>query len=144
MSDRPVPKSWNIHDLAAALKRSVGMSDDRGRIAAVQLLCSHESWLWRGDFRRHIRIDEDGRAWPNWPSLAGWVDEAIASSGESAVLRLACHLTGYAAPLAMSDSALRDWTLHSILAPLGSTTTALAVEAIRYAALGPADVVARG
>ncbi len=129
----------SVPDLAKRLRAGVRASGgDWDRIAAVELLIQHESWLYRADFRRFIKVDRrTGTAWLDLLEAAGWVDDARASSSEGAILRLACLLVG-ATP---KDPALRaepQWTLRSILRPLDRTNAALAAEAVRYAVLGPA------
>jgi hypothetical protein len=128
----------SVPDLITALRAGARVNGDWDRVAAVELVIQHESWLYRADFRRFVEIDRrTGTAWLKLNKLADWVDEARASSSEAAILRLACLLVGATPhdPVALTEP---RWSLHSILRPLGQVNAALAVEAVRYAALGPA------
>jgi hypothetical protein len=127
----------SVPDLAQALREGACTNGDWDRVAAVQLVIDHESWLYRADFRRFVKMDgRTGSAWLDLRGLADWVDSARASSSETAILRLTCLLVGATPddPLVLTEP---QWSLKSILRPLGQTNAALAVEAIRYAALGP-------
>jgi hypothetical protein len=127
----PVPQ------LVTALRKGARANGDWDRVAAVELLIEHESWLHRADFRRFVEMDSDGLAWLDFRGLAGWADDARASSSESAILRLACSLAG-AAPHGSPKSVGDPWSLRMILRPLDRVNSARVVEAVRYAALGPA------
>jgi hypothetical protein len=127
----------SVPDLATALRAGARANGDWDRVAAVELVIQHESWLYRADFRRFVEMDRrTGEAWLDLRKLADWVDSSRASSSEAAILRLACLLVDATPddPVALSE---RRWSLHSILRPLGRVNAALAVEAVRYAALGP-------
>jgi hypothetical protein len=126
-----------VPDLAKALRAGARAHGDWDRIAAVELVIQHESWLHRADFRRFVELDRRaGSAWLDLRKLVGWVDEARASSSETAILRLACLLVGATPddPVALGEP---QWVLKYILRPLGSVNAALAAEAVRYAACGP-------
>ena len=128
----------SVPDLIAALRAGARANGDWDRVAAVELVIQHESWLYRADFRRFVEMDRRaGTAWLKLNELADWVDEARASTSEAAILRLACLLVGATPddPVALSEP---QWSLRSILRPLGQVNAALAAEAVRYSALGPA------
>jgi hypothetical protein len=131
----------SVPDLTTALRAGAHANGDWDRVAAVELVIQHESWLYRADFRRFVEMDRrTGTAWlelNELNELADWVDEARASTSEAAILRLACLLVGATPddPVALTGP---QWSLRSILRPLGQVNAALAVEAVRYSALGPA------
>lgn len=128
----------SVPDLIKALRAGARSNGDWNRVAAVELVIQHESWLYRANFRRFIELDRrNGTAWLDLMKLADWVDSAKASSSETAILRLACLLVGATPddPVALTEP---QWSLRSILRPLGRMNAAIAVEAVRYAALGPA------
>jgi hypothetical protein len=119
------------------LRAGARANGDWDRVAAVELVIRHERWLHRADFRCFIEIDRRiGTAWLDLAELADWVDSSRASSSETAILRLACQLVGATPndPVALSEPC---WSLHFILRPLDQVNAARAVEAVRYAALGP-------
>ena len=128
----------SVPDLTKALRAGARAHGDWDRIAAVELVIQHESWLYRADFRRFVELDRsNGTAWLDLRKLADWVDDARASSSETAILRLACLLVGATPddPVTLTEP---QWSLKYILRPLGNVNSAIAVEAVRYAALGPA------
>ena len=75
-------------------------------------------------------------AWVDWQGVAGDVDRSPASTGETALLRLACHLTGHLPPTRGRRVEV-DWTLAEILVPFDATTALLATRAVAIAAIGP-------
>ena len=132
-----------VEQLAVVLRRRAAKHGDWDRIAAVQLIVEHESWLHRRDFRRFVELEADGSgAWLDLAGAARWVDTARASTSEGAILRLACALVG-AGPAEPEDLRLGPWSVRAMLRPLGHANGALAAEAVRYAVLGPAKGGAR-
>lgn len=141
MSTRTAPQfTWPVGYLARVLIKGAARHGDWDRIAAVQLVVAHETWLHRTDFRRYVTPDGEGYAWLDLAALAGQIDDSgltRAASSETAILRLACSLVGNV-PHDVDPLIARRWTLEAILRPLDTMNAALAVEAVRYAALGPA------
>jgi hypothetical protein len=132
-----------VEELAVALRRRAAKHGDWDRIAAVELIVAHESWLHRRDFRRYVQWETDGSgAWLDLAGLARRVDPARASTSEAAILRLACALVG-AGPEEPVELPLGPWSVQAMLRPLGHANAALAAEAVRYAVLGPANGGAR-
>lgn len=74
-------------------------------------------------------VDEDG--WIEFDRLARHVDDSAWSSGEKALIRLACSLAGHG-----PDQPTDDWLLGNMLDPLDTTNSHHALDAIGYAALG--------
>ena len=74
-------------------------------------------------------------AWLDWTTIAGVCDSSPASTGEVALLRLACHLAGH-----LPDDVHLDWSLDSILTSLDAPNRLLASRAVAMAALGQAIV----
>jgi hypothetical protein len=114
---------------------------DWSRVAAVRLVVEHETWLSRTDFRRFVEPGtRAGHAWLDLAALSRQIDDSTitrAASSETAILRLACHLVGQV-PREVEPLIANRWTLQTILFALSGTNAALAAEAFRYAALGPA------
>ncbi len=134
------PAEWPVEHLARALSAAAALQGDRARIAAVRLLVAHERWLHRGDFRRLVDPCPRPYAHIKWADLAAAVDDSDltrAASSETAILRLACTLVGHV-PVDVDPLIAKRWTLHEILRPLDDMNRDLAVDAVRYAALGPA------
>jgi hypothetical protein len=116
-------------ELAAVIRGFVtGRGHDWNTQAAARLAADAQIVLWK------IRpfVDEDG--WIDWAGLAGHVEVSGWSSGEKAMIRLACSLAGYAPDGGLPGA----WLLASMLGPLDQENSRIAVEAVRYAALGPA------
>jgi hypothetical protein len=138
---RVAAASLPVEGLVAALAE--GMREhDRDRQAAVRLLIEHEYWLRRKAFLANVRVERSrgGRlsAWVDFDGVAQVVDQLRASSSETAMLRLACHLAG-TFPGDLGPEPRWRWSMRAILTPLGHANARLAVEAIRYAAAVPAD-----
>jgi len=108
---------------------------DWGRESAVRLLVAHGSWTVRADFGRVLVPEGPGVCRVAWDRAVALAGSAPASSSELAVLRLACHLAG-AVPQDPGEEA-GAWSLRRILSPLGWANSALALEAVRFAAVGP-------
>lgn len=110
-----------------------------GEEAALQLLIAQGTWLRREEFRAHVTAHpiDDGSlaAWVDWCALAYEPDRSPASSGELAILRLACHLAGQ-----IPEDASNLWALAAILMPLDATNALLASRAVAMAAIGPSNV----
>jgi hypothetical protein len=126
------------HDLVIALKQALP-GQDWGQRGATHLLIDHGYWLRTNTLLRHVELEPDRSgqvlAWIDFEHLAEHADRNPASSSEQAILRLACHLAG-ALPQHLDDSAQWRWSLRSILAPLDSGNTRLALTAITIAATG--------
>jgi hypothetical protein len=140
ITDAAPQLTWTRDYLANALITGAARHGDWDRIAAVRLVVEHETWLHRTDFRRFIEPDREGYAWLDLAALAEQIDDSTltrAASSETAILRLACHLVGNV-PHDVDPLIAERWSLEAILRPLGEANRALAVEAVRYAALGPA------
>jgi hypothetical protein len=142
MSTHTAPQyTWTVHHLAQALINGAQRHGDWGRVAAVQLVVKHETWLPRTDFRRFVvPAKQEGYAWLDLAALAGQIDDSSitrSASSETAILRLACHLVGQV-PTEVEPLIANRWTLQTILSALHGTNAALAVEAVWYAAFGPA------
>lgn len=130
---------WTLEHLSRILIAAATRQGDWDRIAAVKLVVAHERWLHRTDFRRFIEPDGEGYAWLDLVALAEQIDDSSltrAASSETAILRLACSLVGNV-PHDVDPLIAERWSLEAILRPLGEANRALAVEAVRYAALGP-------
>jgi hypothetical protein len=110
-----------------------------GEEAALQLLIAQGTWLRRDEFHRHTNTEEiaDGSliAWVDWADVATEPDRSPASSGELAILRLACHLAGQ-----VPEDCDNRWSLADILMPLDATNAVLASRAVAMASIGP-DIV---
>jgi hypothetical protein len=109
-----------------------------GEVAAVHLLTANRTWLRRSEVRNHADLhDRDGAvtAWLDWTTIASACDSSPASTGEVALLRLACHLAGH-----LPDDVHLDWSLDSILTSLDAPNRLLASRAVAMAALGQAIV----
>ncbi|WP_285623857.1 hypothetical protein [Kineosporia sp. NBRC 101677] len=105
-----------------------------GETAAVHLLIAHRLWLRRSEVRDKAEVHkENGQvtAWFDWESITNGCDNSPASTGEVALLRLACHLTGH-----LPNSVHADWALDTILTSLDAPTRMLATRAVAMAALG--------
>lgn len=87
--------------------------------AAVRLIMSQRSWLYRWGFRQVVEVDydTDGQlcAWVDWSKIE---TTAPASSGEIRILEIAGSLAGIASPRPLSDllSNLDDNNLARVLA----------------------------
>lgn len=90
--------------------------------AAVELVINTGAWLRRGDFLRNCVTAVDDAphnrghasiATINWHAAARYAEQAPASRGEMAMLRLACSLAG------VPTGSLRDLTL--VLDPISTT-----------------------
>jgi hypothetical protein len=110
-----------------------------GEEAAIHLLITQGTWLRRDEFRAHVTAHPIGggslAAWVDWTTLADQPDASPASSGELAILRLACHLAGQ-----LPEDADNRWSLADILLSLDATSALLASRAVAMAALGPQAV----
>jgi hypothetical protein len=82
---------------------------------------------------RKLRPFVDADGWVDWATLAEHVEVSGWSSGEKAMVRLACSLAGYAPPGGPSGA----WLLGPMLASLDETNSRLVVQAVRCAAMGP-------
>jgi hypothetical protein len=130
--------TWPVDYLARVLLAGAARHGDWDRIAAVRLVVEHETWLHRSDFRAFVESDGEGYAWLDLAGLAEQIDDSgltRAASSETAILRLACSLTGNV-PHDVDPLIADRWTLEAILRPLDRATRALAVEAVQYAAFG--------
>jgi hypothetical protein len=78
-------------------------------------------------------VESDG--WIDFAALVQHVETSGWSSGEKAMIRLACSLAGSARGGGLGGG----WLLAAMLAPLDEDNARIAVEAVRYAALGPED-----
>ena len=112
---------------------------DWGKEAAVHLLIAEGSWLRRTPFHRQVQTGYDSSsrliAWVDWAALAAVPERSPASSGELALLRLACHLAG-----AVPDTCDNRWCLAELLRPLDAANALRASRAVALAALGPSTV----
>lgn len=116
------------HQLAALIRANVtGRGHDWNIIAAAHLAADSDMVLWK------IRqfIDDDG--WIRWGRVAQHADRSAWSSAELGMIRLACSL----ARKVPEDADPRDWALGTMLLPLDPGNARIAVEAVRYAAMGP-------
>ena len=124
------------NELAAALIRGCEYHGlDWGEEAALRLLIAQRTWLSRTEFRDHITLERTAsevRAWTDWTAVAIEPDRSPASSGELAILRLACHLAGQI-PTGLDSR----WSLSELLMPLDATNALRASRAVAMAALGP-------
>ena len=125
----------NPSQLAAALTHAAH-TGSWGEEAAVRLLIAQGHWLRQADFSSHVNLDEDiqGRrtAWIDWPALAQVPDRSPASTGEQAVLRLACHLAGH-----LPANTDERWTIADIVSRLDAINAVIASRAVAMTALGP-------
>ncbi len=107
-----------------------------GEEAAIRFLIAQGTWLRRDEFRNRVTAHPISggnlAAWVDWTDLAYQPALSPASSGELAILRLACHLAGQ-----LPDN---RWSLADILQPLDATNALLASRAVAMAALGPQTV----
>lgn len=105
-------------ELAAALEAGV-RSWSWHEQAAVGLIVSQRSWLYRWEFRQAVEVDHDGDgrlcAWVDWSKID---TTAPASSGELRILEIARSLAGIASSRPLSDllSNLDDNNLARVLA----------------------------
>jgi hypothetical protein len=121
-------KDMPTDKLAALIRAYVtGRGHDWNLIAAANLAADSEMVLWK------IRqfIDDDGWIW--WDKVAAHVDRSGWSSGEKGLIRLCCSL----AREVPEDADPNEWALGTMLMPLDVGNARLAVEAVRYAAMGP-------
>jgi hypothetical protein len=70
----------------------------------------------------------------DWQALADHVDVSGWSTSEKGMIRLACSLAGY-----IPEDEGTHWTVAGMLGRLDAGNSRLAVEAVRFAALGPAS-----
>jgi hypothetical protein len=111
---------------------------DWGEEAALRLLIAHRTWLRREELRAHVSTQHSSAgliAWLDWTQVANEPDRSPASSGELALLRLACHLAGR-----IPEDADNRWALSELLMPLDATNALRASRAVAIAALGPDTV----
>jgi hypothetical protein len=139
MTARSSASRLSVPDLVTALRRAL-YGADWNRRAATELLIAHEVWLSVRMLREHIHVDTYGGGLTAWIHFSDVAEDLRAgspkSSSEQAVLRLACSLAGNL-PSGMDDREAEAWSLGRILGPLDNANSALAVEAVRYAACGP-------
>jgi hypothetical protein len=124
---------------AALIKGCTHHGLDWGEEAAVHLLIAQGTWLRRAEFAGHVTVEEltDGSlsAWADWTEVTTEPDTSPASSGELAVLRLACHLAGH-----LPETTDNTWSISDIVMPLDATNGLLASRAVAMAAIGPTTV----
>jgi hypothetical protein len=127
-------------ELAAALTNGVLQHGlDWGEEAAIRLLIAQGTWLHRDEFRRHITASrtEHGTfaAWVDWTEVTAEPDRSPASTGELAILRLACHLAGH-----LPEGEDNRWAIAELLSSLDATNALLVSRAVAMAAIGPTTV----
>jgi hypothetical protein len=115
-------------ELAAFIRAFVTGRGHEWNIIAAARLCADSQVVLR---KLRPFVDDDG--WVDWGGLAEHVEMSGWSSGEKAMVRLACSLAGYAPAGGLPGG----WLLGPILAPLDRENSELAVEAVRYAVMGP-------
>jgi hypothetical protein len=114
-------------ELSARIRAYVtGRGHDWNIVAAATLIADCDLIMWK----MPAFVDSDG--WIEWERLAAHVDVSPWSSGEKAIIRLACSLAGY-----VPDEGGGPWRLSAMLRPLDGPNSLLVVEAVRYAAMGP-------
>jgi hypothetical protein len=135
----PAPRHLDPAALIAALEAGCSAHAlPPGEVAAVHLLTANRTWLRRSEVRDRVELHEQHgttTGWLDWDTVADTCDSLPASTGEVAVLRLACHLAGH-----LPDSVHADWSLDSILTSLDAPNRLLASRAVAMAALGQAIV----
>jgi hypothetical protein len=115
-----------LDELVALLRASVKGS--RGGEAATELLVRYDRWLGRRDFRANCidaEHDLDTGRWfvrIEWDNVGGFLEDAVFSSSEGRVLRLAAELAGV-------DSGL---PLAELLGGLDNHNSRLVIDAIAH------------
>ena len=122
------PQDMPTDQLANLIRAFVtGRGHDWNIIAAANLAAGSDMVL-----EKIVRyIDDDG--WIRWDLVAKHVDRSGWSSGEKAMIRLGCSL----AREVPEDADSNAWALGTMLMPLDSWNSRIAIEAVRYAAMGP-------
>lgn len=135
---RPVDR-LERRELERALERGcVEHGLNAAETAAVHLVVANGRWLRRGEFRALVDVHEGTgglTAWIDWAGVARECDWSSASSGEVAILRLACQFAGF-----LPADPDPDWALGPILMALDPVNAMLASRAAAMAALGPGVV----